>query len=533
MSFISYAQNYEDVMLRRALRDVDKGFYIDAGANDPVIDSVTKAFYDAGWRGINIEPVAEWFEKLQQNRPDDINLQLALGARKGEVNFYEVVGTGLSTISKLLAQRHADEHGYKIQHYRVPVARLTTICEEHAKSNIHFLKIDVEGSEQPLLKGINLKKIRPWIILVESTEANTQVEKYGEWEHLILNRGYHHVYFDGLNRYYVADEHKNRDAAFLVPPNVFDQFKRASEEWSEHRITELLTELNTTREEITAAEESRRRLTQDIQSVEMRLEVMTKEKVALKSEYKLDLEAAHQQTEQLAAELGAIGEVKAALEVTNQQLECDIQVVKKNLEVVNKEFKEQHAQAQWLKNELDLAKSKADEFNHSSDQFKLEAERLNQELHSVYSSKFWRITWPVRVLMQFFKWLCLLPIRFTAWVVHLPKRIVCAVLIKTIRYLSRRQKLRSKLLMRLNNYPRIKVRLKSYVINHGLAATYAEPIAHKEKVVWENNINDNPIEINEATNWNDCLEKDEYFAQLKVSEGANDKKKSPLEKWFY
>ena len=87
MSFISYAQNFEDVMLHRALRDVKKGFYIDVGANDPVVDSVTKAFYDSGWRGINIEPVKEFYEKLQQDRPDDINLQLAARASKGNVDF--------------------------------------------------------------------------------------------------------------------------------------------------------------------------------------------------------------------------------------------------------------------------------------------------------------------------------------------------------------------------------------------------------------------------------------------------------------
>lgn len=48
MPFISYAQNFEDVMLRRALRSVERGFYIDVGAADPVEMSVTKTFYDAG-----------------------------------------------------------------------------------------------------------------------------------------------------------------------------------------------------------------------------------------------------------------------------------------------------------------------------------------------------------------------------------------------------------------------------------------------------------------------------------------------------
>lgn len=85
MTFISYAQNFEDVMLRRALKDVKKGFYIDVGANDPVIDSVIKAFYDTGCRGINIEPVHDWLEKLQKYRPDDINIQTAVGNRKDNI----------------------------------------------------------------------------------------------------------------------------------------------------------------------------------------------------------------------------------------------------------------------------------------------------------------------------------------------------------------------------------------------------------------------------------------------------------------
>ena len=54
MSIVSYAQNFEDVMLWRALGKVENGFYIDIGAQHPVIDSVSKAFYDNGWRGIHV-----------------------------------------------------------------------------------------------------------------------------------------------------------------------------------------------------------------------------------------------------------------------------------------------------------------------------------------------------------------------------------------------------------------------------------------------------------------------------------------------
>ena len=83
MTFISYAQNYEDVMLWRALKHIDKGFYVDVGANDPIIDSVTAAFYERGWRGINIEPMRSYHEHLCAARPLDINFRLPRPTRKG------------------------------------------------------------------------------------------------------------------------------------------------------------------------------------------------------------------------------------------------------------------------------------------------------------------------------------------------------------------------------------------------------------------------------------------------------------------
>src|SRR5262249_26863323 len=133
MPFVSYAQNCEDVMLHRALRTVQHGFYVDVGANDPVCHSVTKAFYERGWRGINIEPVPSWFEKIEADRAEDINLQIAItDTDGGEADFYEVADTGLSTLHEPTALRHANEHGYKIEKRTVGTATLTSILDRHA-----------------------------------------------------------------------------------------------------------------------------------------------------------------------------------------------------------------------------------------------------------------------------------------------------------------------------------------------------------------------------------------------------------------
>lgn len=226
MSFVSYAQNFEDVMLWRALGHVANGFYVDVGANDPDRDSVTRAFYERGWCGINIEPVPEWHERLRRARPRDINLRLALGVGAGEITLYEVAGTGLSTVHKVFAEQHVRERGYEIRELRVEVDTLAAVCARHRTGPIHFLKIDVEGAEKSVIEGADFDLVRPWIVLVESTLPNTQKELHAEWEPLLLGGGYEFVYFDGLNRYYVAREHPELKPAFRSPPNVFDEFVR-------------------------------------------------------------------------------------------------------------------------------------------------------------------------------------------------------------------------------------------------------------------------------------------------------------------
>ena len=82
MTMISYAQNFEDVVLWRALKNVKNGFYIDVGANHPIGGSVTKWFYEQGWSGINIEPVKSFYDKLCRDRKRDINICKALGNEK-------------------------------------------------------------------------------------------------------------------------------------------------------------------------------------------------------------------------------------------------------------------------------------------------------------------------------------------------------------------------------------------------------------------------------------------------------------------
>lgn len=220
---VSYAQNFEDVMLWRALRHIKEGFYIDVGAQDPIVDSVSKAFYEHGWRGIHVEATPHYAELLRQDRPDELVLQAALTDVQGEIVFYEIPETGISTGDPVIAKSHQHK-GFPVHEITVPCMTLADVFAKAGGRDIHWLKIDVEGMEYQVLAGWGETKAKPWIVVVESTLPNTQIETHEKWEYLLRARGYEAIYFDGLSRFYVSEDHMEFANAFRSGPNVFDNF---------------------------------------------------------------------------------------------------------------------------------------------------------------------------------------------------------------------------------------------------------------------------------------------------------------------
>ena len=220
---ISYAQNFEDVMLNRALKDVENGFYVDVGAWDPDRETVTRHFYEKGWRGINIEPVPTYRKALEASRSRDINLFVAAGAVEGQSKLTVLEGTGMSGLSHTLDETVGATDSASI--IDVEVRTLGSILNQYAPENIHFLKIDCEGAEFDVITGLDLSAHRPWIILVEAITPITRLASHSQWEPKLLSSGYNFAYFDGLNRFYTAQERSELLEAFSVPPNILDDFR--------------------------------------------------------------------------------------------------------------------------------------------------------------------------------------------------------------------------------------------------------------------------------------------------------------------
>lgn len=224
MTIISYAQNFEDVILWRALGKIESGFYIDVGACSPDEHSVTRLFSERGWRGLNIEPNAQHYRDLEKRRPRDINLRIALAECSGKMPMHFFGTTGLSTLDETIATRHRASYPENVD--VVEVRPLRSVWSEHVPNDqpVHFLKIDVEGFERQVLAGCDWKAQRPWVVVIEATSPLSPEPSHLAWEHLLIDAGYRAVYFDGLNRFYLAREREDLASAFGAPPNVFDDY---------------------------------------------------------------------------------------------------------------------------------------------------------------------------------------------------------------------------------------------------------------------------------------------------------------------
>ena len=218
----SYAQNFEDVILWRALGHIPNGTYVDVGAQHPVVDSVSKSFYERGWRGVHVEPVPAYAALLRQDRPDETVLQVALSDQAGVLDLNVIAGTGLSTGVKAYANTHSSAHGFATEVVQVPMLPMSTALASLNGQQVHWLKIDVEGFEEQVLRGWDSKALRPWIIVIEATIPLSEELNYAGADRLLIDAGYHFVYFDGLNRFYTASEHAELAARLQLPPNVFD-----------------------------------------------------------------------------------------------------------------------------------------------------------------------------------------------------------------------------------------------------------------------------------------------------------------------
>ena len=108
LTYTSWSQLGEDRYLGQLFKATDKGFYVDIGAFDPEKFSNTKALYDRGWRGINVDMSPSKIGIFEYERPDDINVIAPISDTNDKVDVYifsqrsalETLSSALDTLSK-------------------------------------------------------------------------------------------------------------------------------------------------------------------------------------------------------------------------------------------------------------------------------------------------------------------------------------------------------------------------------------------------------------------------------------------------
>ncbi|HAM24968.1 MAG TPA: FkbM family methyltransferase [Actinobacteria bacterium] len=237
----SYAGNHEDIVLTRAFVGITDGFFIDIGAAHPTDGSVTKLLYDAGWSGLNVEPLPAFVNLLLRDRPRDITVACAVSDRDGgQIELaYGASAYGASADIDAVRLRTSAERD--LTHITTPLRSVDSLWRAEAEGrHVHLLKIDVEGMELPALQGTDLAAMNPEVVMVEATEPYSTTPSHAAWEPLVLSAGYQCALFDGVNRFYARPENAALFARLSVPANVLDDFipaayQRALEELAELR----------------------------------------------------------------------------------------------------------------------------------------------------------------------------------------------------------------------------------------------------------------------------------------------------------
>jgi FkbM family methyltransferase len=125
-------------------------------------------FLEKGWKVIGIEPDDENIKIIKKKIGENPNftlVELAVSDKPGELNFYtSEVSSGISSLLNFHDTHKASQV--------VKVETLNKVLEDHKIESPSFLKIDAEGFDLLVLKGIDLNKFTSIEFIVCEFEDN-------------------------------------------------------------------------------------------------------------------------------------------------------------------------------------------------------------------------------------------------------------------------------------------------------------------------------------------------------------------------
>ena len=191
-----YSQSGQDRYLdTQVFQGYRRGVFVEIGAWDGV-DLSNTAFFERerSWTGLVVEPLPDRYQTLITQRKCK-TANVAISDVDGEAEFLALSGptSMLSGIVSNYDPRHVDRINREAEQLnatktilKVPTRRLDSLFREHNLQRIHYLSVDVEGSEFQVLKSIDFNAIYIDVIGFE----NNYPDKTTEIVDYLRGRGY-------------------------------------------------------------------------------------------------------------------------------------------------------------------------------------------------------------------------------------------------------------------------------------------------------------------------------------------------------
>ena len=158
-----------------------------------MINNNTYILYKRGWNGINVDLDFSSIEMFNFFRPNDFNCKVAISNKKEESDlFFFHNRAAKNTLNKINGK------GAKLVK-KIKTDTLDNIIKQSKLSikEIDFLSIDVEGSELEVLKGFNIKKYNPKVVVLEFIDKKNnffykqeinQIQKSPLYKYMVRNK---------------------------------------------------------------------------------------------------------------------------------------------------------------------------------------------------------------------------------------------------------------------------------------------------------------------------------------------------------
>jgi len=197
-----------------------RGKLIEVGAFDGVSFSNSMGLLDRGWHGILVEPVPTFAAKCEARYLNNPNIRVIRKAISNKSGSQKLNLAGpLSTLSaeNVIEYKTLDWSRSSVSDISIEVQTLTLdelLNAELMDSDFDLLIVDVEGFEQEVFEGFDLKRWNPKMLVIELSDFHPTLKSnrqdHSNLSDSLTDFGYSIIYKDAINTIFLRTDFKKQ-----------------------------------------------------------------------------------------------------------------------------------------------------------------------------------------------------------------------------------------------------------------------------------------------------------------------------------